>query len=112
MLQRLHTPAIKDPWFAKTTEKVKESNEDINMGTLTTVSLLDFDEEPEEELPGSIISRLTFKIERTPSQLLLTNDVHYVAWLTSTLLPRVRSSGEDSMVNFSDVSQTKKHIKL
>ena len=44
-------PAIKDPWFAKTTEKVKEPNEDTNTGTLTTVSLLDFEEEPEEELP-------------------------------------------------------------
>ena len=43
-------PAIKDPWFAKTTEKVKEPSEDVNMGTLTTVSLLESDEEPEEEL--------------------------------------------------------------
>ena len=50
-LQRLHMLAIKDPWFAKTTEKVKEPNEDTNTGTLMTVSLLDFDEEPEEELP-------------------------------------------------------------
>ena len=51
MLQRLHVPAIKDPWFTKTTEKVKELNEDTNTGTLTTVSLLESDEEPEEELP-------------------------------------------------------------
>ena len=50
-LQRLHVPAIKDPWFAKTTEKVKGPNEDTNTSTLMTVSLLDFDEEPEEELP-------------------------------------------------------------
>ena len=61
---------------------------------------------------GSIISRLTFKTGRTLSQLLLTNDVRYVAWLTSISLSGVRSSGEDSMVNFSDVSQTKKHRKL
>ena len=52
ILQRLHVPpAIKDPWFIKTIEKVKEPSEDVNMGTLTTVSLLEFDEEPEEELP-------------------------------------------------------------
>ena len=50
-MQRLHIPAIKDPWFIKTTEKVKEPNEDTNTGTLTTVSLLNFNEEPEEELP-------------------------------------------------------------
>ena len=51
LLQRLHIPAIKDPWFTKPTEKVKEPSEDVNMGTLTTVSLLKFDEELEEELP-------------------------------------------------------------
>ena len=51
ILQRLHVPAIKDPWFAKTTEKVKEPSEDVNTGTLTTVSLLEFDEESEEKLP-------------------------------------------------------------
>ena len=51
ILQRLHVPAIKDPWFAKATEKVKEQNEDMNTGTLTAVSLLEADEEPEEELP-------------------------------------------------------------
>ena len=51
ILQRLHVSAIKDPWFAKTIEKVKESSEDVNTGTLTTVSLLESDEEPEEELP-------------------------------------------------------------
>ena len=61
---------------------------------------------------GSIISRLTSKTKRTPSQLLLTNDVRCVAWLTSTSLSGVRSSGEDSTVNFSDVSQMKKLIKL
>ena len=44
-------PAIKDPWFTNTTEKVKEPNEDTNTGTLMTVSLLEFDEELEEELP-------------------------------------------------------------
>ena len=51
ILQRLHVPAIKDPWFARTTEKVKELSEDVNTSTLMTVSLLEFDEEPEEELP-------------------------------------------------------------
>ena len=50
-MQRLHVPVIKDPWFAKITKKVKESSEDINTGTLTAVSLLESDEEPEEELP-------------------------------------------------------------
>ena len=51
ILQRLHVSATQDPWFAKATEKVKEQNEDMNMGTLTVVSLLEADEEPEEELP-------------------------------------------------------------
>ena len=51
ILQRLHFPAIKDPWIAKATEKVTEQSEDVNMGTLTTVSLLESNEEPEEELP-------------------------------------------------------------
>ena len=46
ILQRLHVPVIKDHWFAKTTEKVKEPSEDVNTGTLTTVSLLESDEEP------------------------------------------------------------------
>ena len=50
ILQRLHVPTTKDLWFAKTTEKVKEPSEDVNMGTLTTVSLLESDES-EEELP-------------------------------------------------------------
>ena len=35
----------------KITEKVKEPNEDANTSTLMTVSLLESDEEPEEELP-------------------------------------------------------------
>ena len=51
ILQRLHVPAIKDHWFAKITKKVKEPSGDVNMGTLTTVSLLESDEEPKEELP-------------------------------------------------------------
>ena len=51
ILQKLHVPAIKDPWFIKITEKVKEPSEDVNTGTLTTISLLESDEEPEEELP-------------------------------------------------------------
>ena len=46
----MHIPAIKNPWFAETTKKVKELNEDVNTGTLTTVSLLESAEEPEEEL--------------------------------------------------------------
>ena len=51
ILQRLHIPVIKDPWFIKTTKKVKEPSEDANTGTLMIVSLLESDEEPEEELP-------------------------------------------------------------
>ena len=50
ILQRLHIPVIKDPWFAKTSEKVKEPSEDVNTGTLTIVSLLESNEEPKEEL--------------------------------------------------------------
>ena len=49
ILQKLHVPTIKDHWFSKTTEKVKEPSEDVNTSTLTTVSLLKSDEEPEEE---------------------------------------------------------------
>ena len=49
-MQKLHVPATQDPWFAKATEKVKEQNEDMNTGTLTTISLLEADEEPKEEL--------------------------------------------------------------
>ena len=50
-LQRLHIPVVKDYWFAKITEKVKEPSEDVNTSTFTAVSLLEFNEEPEEELP-------------------------------------------------------------
>ena len=72
-LQRLHVPTTKDPWFAKTTEKVKEPNEDTNTGTLTTVSLLDFDEEPEEELPWfhhieAYLQDRTYPESATPDQ--------------------------------------------
>ena len=47
----MHVPATQDLWFANVTEKVKEQNEDMNTSTLTVVSLLEADEEPEEELP-------------------------------------------------------------
>ena len=66
-------PAIKDPWFAKTTEKVKEPNEDTNVGTLMTVSLLESDEEPEEELPWfhhieAYLQDRTYPESATPDQ--------------------------------------------
>ena len=50
ILQRLHVLTIKAHWFTKTTDKVKELSEDTNTGIIITVSLLESDEEPEEEL--------------------------------------------------------------
>ena len=51
MLQRLHIPTTQDQWFAKVIEKVKEQGEDMNRDISKTVSLLETDEELEEELP-------------------------------------------------------------
>ena len=73
ILQRLHILAIKDPWFAKTTERVKEPSEDVNTGTLMTVSLLESDEEPEEELPWfhhieAYLQDRTYSESATPDQ--------------------------------------------
>ena len=72
-MHRLHVPAIKDPWFAKTIEKVKEPSEDVNTGTLTTISLLESDEEPEEELPWfhhieAYLQDRTYPKSATPNQ--------------------------------------------
>ena len=65
--------AIKDLWFAKITEKVKEPSEDVNMGTLATVSLLESDEEPKEELPWfhhieAYLQDRTYPESTTPDQ--------------------------------------------
>ena len=54
-------------------EKVKEPNEDVNIGTLTAISLLEFDEEPEEELPWfhhieAYLQDRTYPESTTPDQ--------------------------------------------
>ena len=82
------------------------------MGTLTTVSLLDFDEEPEEELSWfhhieAYLQDRTYPESATPDQRRsLRRMANKYIIVGSTL------SGEDLTVNFSDVLQTKKLTKL
>ena len=111
ILQRLHMPpkisGLQRP------QKMSKNRMRIQMGVLLRLFLYwNLMKNLKKNFHDSIISSHTFKTERTPNQLLLTNGVRYVAWLTNISLSGVRSSGEDSTANFSDVSQTKKLIKL
>ena len=49
IVQRLHRLAIHDLWFEKALEKVKTQGEDIDQDT--TISFLETEEEPKQELP-------------------------------------------------------------
>ena len=112
ILQRLYIPATQDPWFAKVTKELKNRVKTWIGLWLKLSHYLKVTKNSKKNFPNFITLRHIYKTGRILNQLLLTNGIRYVAWLTSTSLSRVRSSGEDSTVSFSDVSQTKKLIKL